>query len=95
VRDSTEFSSSITPLYKCSPCTWIGGVVVGRYTLAYRPCVHPARERRQCSSIAVSAQVVYRSVVGTVRLDDRYVFAGITYLLSWCIGINGVGISSR
>lgn len=94
MRDSSKFSGGIAPLVHGRSRGWVCGVVISSYTLACRPGVHPARDRRQSPSVAISARIIDRCIGSSVCFNDRYVLARTAYLLSWCIGVNSIGISS-
>ena len=94
MRDPTKLSSGIAPLDKRCSSAGIRRVVVRSQPLACHPVVHPVRDVRQSSSIAITAVIIDRSVGRSVCLKDGHLLARLALSLAWCICVHSIGIAS-
>jgi hypothetical protein len=53
------------------------------------------RDGRQGSSIAITAEIVDRSIVGSVCFQNGQILTGGALRLAWCISVHCIGVPSR
>lgn len=92
MRYSAKLSSGIAPLSKCCSSAGISRIVVQGHSLAYNPVLHPVRDGRESSSIAISTEIADDSIAGAVGFENGHVLAREALRLTGSIGVHSARV---
>ena len=92
MRDSAKLSSGVAPLSQCCASARISRVVVQRHSLANNPVLHPVRDSRESSSIAIATEIANDSIASAVGFENGHVLARETLRLTGRIGVHSARV---
>lgn len=92
MRNSAKLSSGIAPLSQRCSSARISGIVVQGYSLAYNPVLHPVRDGRESSSIAIATEVADDSIASAVGFENGHVLTREALRLTGCVGVHSARV---